>query len=44
MAVKQLELALADPQITPVQRARFEARMKEVSDYLKESGKRRSRG
>ena len=43
MAVKQLELALADPGITSVQRARFEARMKEVGDVLKESGKRRSR-
>ena len=43
MAVKQLELALADPQISAVQRARFEARMKEVSDVLKESGKRRNR-
>jgi predicted Zn-dependent protease len=43
MAVKQLELALADPAITAVQRARFEARMKEVKDVLKDSGKRRSR-
>ena len=40
-AVKQLELALADPAITSVQRARFEARMKEVRDALAESGKRR---
>lgn len=40
-AVKQLELALADPSITAVQRARFEARMKEVRDVLAESGKRR---
>ena len=43
MAVKQLELALADPDITAVQRARFEARKKEVEDALKESGKRRQR-
>ena len=43
MAVKQLELALADPAITTVQRARFQARMQEVQDVLKESGKRRSR-
>jgi predicted Zn-dependent protease len=43
MAVKQQELALADPDITPVQRARFEARKKEVEDVLKESGKRRQR-
>jgi predicted Zn-dependent protease len=40
-AVKQLELALADPSITSVQRARFEARMKEVREALAESGKRR---
>lgn len=40
-AVKQLELALADPALTAVQRARFEARMKEVRDALKESGRRR---
>jgi predicted Zn-dependent protease len=43
MAVKQQELALADPDISPVQRARFEARKKEVEDALKESGKRRQR-
>ena len=43
MAIKQLELALADPSITSVQRARFEARMKEVRDALAETSKRRSR-
>jgi predicted Zn-dependent protease len=43
LAVKQLELALADPDITNVQRARFEARMKEVREALAESGKRRAR-
>jgi len=43
LAIKQLELALADPDITDVQRARFEARMKEVREALTESGKRRSR-
>jgi predicted Zn-dependent protease len=43
LAVKQLELALADPEITNVQRARFEARMKEVREALAESGKRRAR-
>lgn len=42
-AVKQLELALADPDITGVQRARFEARMEEVREALVDSGKRRSR-
>jgi predicted Zn-dependent protease len=42
-AVKQLELALADPDISNVQRARFEARMKEVREALAESGRRRSR-
>jgi predicted Zn-dependent protease len=43
LAIKQLELALADPDITDVQRARFEARMKEVREALAESGKRRRR-
>ncbi|MFM7707117.1 MAG: tetratricopeptide repeat protein, partial [Gammaproteobacteria bacterium] len=43
MAVKQLELALADPDITSVQRARFAARKKEVEDVLKETGRRRQR-
>jgi len=42
-AVKQLELALAFPDISNVQRARFEARSKEVRDAMAESGKRRSR-
>ncbi len=42
-AVKQLELALADPDISNVQRARFEARMKEVREALVESGRRRPR-
>jgi len=43
LAVKQLELALADPNITNVQRARFEARTKEVREALAESGRRRAR-
>jgi len=43
LAVKQLELALADPDITNVQRARFQARMKEVREALAESGKRRAK-
>ncbi|MFM7433519.1 MAG: hypothetical protein ACKO3O_08475, partial [Gammaproteobacteria bacterium] len=42
-AVKQLELALADPNLSGVQRARFEARMKEVREALAESGRRRNR-
>jgi len=42
-AVKQLELALADPDLSNVQRARFEARMKEVRDALADSGRRRNR-
>jgi len=43
LAVKQLELAIAHPDITAVQRARFEARSKEVRDALAESGKRGNR-
>jgi len=43
LAVKQLELALADPDITGVQRARFEARMKEVQEALAESSRRSRR-
>jgi predicted Zn-dependent protease len=42
-AVKQLELALADPDISNVQRARFEARMKQVREALAEGGRRRAR-
>jgi predicted Zn-dependent protease len=43
MAIQQLELALAVPQLTDVQRARFEARMEEIRKVLAESGKRRQR-
>ncbi|MBM4191676.1 MAG: M48 family metallopeptidase [Gammaproteobacteria bacterium] len=43
LAIKQLELALADPDITSVQRARFQARMKEVREALVASGKRNAR-
>jgi predicted Zn-dependent protease len=43
LAVKQLELAIAHPDISGVQRARFEARSKEVRDALIESGKRANR-
>jgi predicted Zn-dependent protease len=42
-AIKQLELALADPNITGVQRARFEARMKEVQEALVENNRRSRR-
>ena len=41
MAVRQLELALAAPDLTEVQRARFDARMEEIRKVLAESGKRR---
>jgi predicted Zn-dependent protease len=43
LAIKQLELAIAHPDISAVQRARFEARSKEVRDALIESGKRGNR-
>ena len=43
LAVNQLELALAAPNITPVQRARYAARMKEVRDALAESRAHKSR-
>jgi predicted Zn-dependent protease len=43
LASKQLELALAAPALTPVQRARFEARLKEIRDALAENGRRRRR-
>ena len=43
LAIKQLELALAAPEIRAVQRARFEARMKEVQEALAESGRRSRR-
>jgi predicted Zn-dependent protease len=43
LAIKQLELALADPNITGVQRARFEARMKEVQEALVENNRRSRR-
>ena len=36
LAVQQLELALASPEITVVQRKRFQARLKEVRDVLAE--------
>ncbi len=42
MAETQLDLALAAPALTEVQRKRFEARRQEIRDYLKEN-KRRNR-
>jgi len=42
-AVKQLELALADANLSGVQRARFEARVKEVREALAANGRRRNR-
>ena len=43
LAGKQLELALAAPDLTPVQRARFSARLKEIRDVLAESARGRFR-
>ena len=43
VAVKQLELALADPAISAVQRARFEARSKEIREALVANRKHRDR-
>ena len=43
LAVKQLELALADPVISSVQRSRFEARSKEVREALASNRKHRDR-
>jgi predicted Zn-dependent protease len=34
LAIMQLRQALATPQITPVQRARFKARIEELKEYL----------
>jgi len=43
LAGKQLELALAAPDLTPVQRARFSARLNEIRDVLAESARGRFR-
>ena len=43
LAGKQLELALAAPGLTPVQRARFSARLKEIREVLAESARGRWR-
>ncbi len=43
LAMRQLELALAAPNLTSVQRARFAARLKEIRDFLAEQPRRRPR-
>ena len=43
LAAKQLELALAAPNLSSVQRARFNARLKEIRDYLAEDRPHRQR-
>jgi predicted Zn-dependent protease len=43
MAMQQLELALAAPNLTTVQRARFQARLDEIRSYLAEQPRRRQR-
>jgi predicted Zn-dependent protease len=42
LAINQLELALATPGLESVQRARFEARISEIRQYLPEKQKRRA--
>jgi hypothetical protein len=41
LAINQLQLALAVPKITDVQRARFEARLEEVQQALPKRAQRR---
>ena len=43
LAMRQLEMALAAPNLTSVQRARFAARLKEIRDFLAEQPRRRPR-
>jgi predicted Zn-dependent protease len=43
MAMEQLELALAAPALTTVQRARFQARLDEIRKFLAEQPRRRQR-
>ncbi len=42
MAVNQLQLALAQPDLEPVQKARYEARLQEISKYLTPEMQRRA--
>lgn len=44
LAINQLQLALAVPQLTSVQKARFEARLKEVQDALPKRVRNRMEG
>jgi hypothetical protein len=41
MAVQQLQLALASPNLSSIQRARFQARLDEVKEYIQNSRLRR---
>jgi predicted Zn-dependent protease len=43
LASQQLQLALSAPNLTPVQRKRFAARLQEVRDYLAQESKREAR-
>ncbi len=40
MAVRQLELALAAPQLQDIQRARFKARMEDIAKYVPQNSRR----
>ena len=40
LAVDQLKLALAQPSLEMVQRARFQARLEEIQQYLPENARR----
>jgi predicted nuclease with TOPRIM domain len=44
LANQQLELALAAPGLTPVQRQRFRARLDEVREWLREQQKEKRNG
>jgi hypothetical protein len=43
LATQQLDLALASPNLTDVQRKRFQARREEIRGYLREQRNDRSR-
>lgn len=43
LATEQLELALAARDITPIQRQKYAARLKEIRDFLAENSKKRKR-
>ncbi len=44
LSVQQLELALAAPNLSSVQRQRFQARLDEIRGVVRQGGKRRDRG